>query len=67
MIDKNSIDQYLSFLNLKELNLSKYLAIEFKKTDKERIKKIENTILLDEGFTKDSRQYWDKGSKKFEI
>ncbi len=67
MIDKNSIDDYLSFTNAKELNLTKFQIIEFKKTDKERISKIENTVLTDEEFNENSRQYWDKGSKKFEI
>jgi len=67
MIDKNSIDDYLSFINLTELNLTKYQIIEFKETDKDRIRKIENTILTDEMVIQNSRQFWDKGSKKFEI
>lgn len=67
MIDKDSIADYLSFLNSKELNEAKYQIIESKKTDKERIRKIENIILTDEDIIQSSRQYWDKGSKKFEI
>ncbi len=66
LIDKSSINDYLSFINAKELDLSMYQIIEFKKTDKERIKKIENTILTDEESNETTRQYWDKGSKKFE-
>ncbi len=67
MIDKNCIDDYLSFINSKALNLTKYQIINFKDTDKERIRKIENTILTDEELNRNSRQYWDKGSNKFEI
>ena len=47
MIDKNSIEDYLSITNAIILNLSKFEIIEFKKTDKERISKIENTILTE--------------------
>lgn len=66
MIDKNSIADYLSFINAKELNSTKFQIIEFKKTDKVRISKIENAVLTDEEFNESSRQYWDKGSKKLE-
>jgi hypothetical protein len=67
MIDKNSIEDYLLFTNKKELNSTKFQIIEFKKTDKERISKIENAVLTDEEWNENTRQYWDKGSKKFEI
>ncbi len=67
MIDKNSIGEYLNFINSKDLNLTRYQIVEFKKTDKERIRKIENAILTDEELNETSRQYWGKGKKKFEI
>lgn len=67
MIDKSSVKDYLDFLNLKELSSRIYQIIEFKATDKERIMKIENTILTNEQYSLNSRDYWDKNSKKFEI
>lgn len=57
MIDKKSINEYLSFINANELNMTKYQIIEFKDTDKERIKKIENAILTDEVYIENIRQY----------
>jgi len=66
MIDKNAIDKYLDYISQKELDLTKFEIVEFKKTDKARINKIENSILTDEQYSDNVRQYWDKNSKKFE-
>ena len=66
MIDKNAIDKYLDYISQKELDLTKFEIVEFKKTDKARINKIENSILTDEQYLDNVRQYWDKNSKKFE-
>jgi len=66
MIDKNAIDKYLDHVSQQELDLTKFEIVEFKKIDKERINKIENSILTGEQYSDNVREYWDKNSKKFE-
>ena len=66
MIDNDAVEEYLTHINQKELDFSKFEITEFKKTDKTRFNEIENCILTDEQYQENIRQYWDKNSKKFE-
>ena len=63
MIDKVSVDEYLTFINQESLDPKKFKIVEFEITDKQRINEIENRNLSDEEI---EREYWDKNSKKFE-
>ena len=67
MIDKNAVDKYLELTGQKKLDLTKHEIVEFKTTEKGRINLIENSILTDEQYSDNVRQYWDKNSKKFEL
>ena len=67
MIDKNAIDRYLTYTSQKKLDFTKFEIVEFQKTDKEKFNVTENSILTEEQYSENTRQYWDKNSKKFEV
>jgi hypothetical protein len=67
MIDKNSVDHYLEYTSQQVLDLKKFKVVEFEETDKDRINELENKNLLDDQGSENTRQYWDKNSKKFEV
>ena len=67
MIDKSAVAEYLKLIGQDTIDMSRTKLVDIKKTDKTRIQKIENTILTNEQYNENCRQYWDKGTKKFEM
>ena len=63
MIDKNSIADYLKFVDFNILDENKFTIIEFSKTDKSRFNEIENIDVQCKNKSR-SASYWDNNRKK---
>jgi hypothetical protein len=66
MVDRKSIQDYLSLVDFAEIDERKFDIIDFAPTDKKRFKEIENTQNEDINSNKANIQsrYWDNNRKK---